>query len=161
MSRGGVRVPSVTKQTPNPIDPSLLNTAEAIVQPAAPEPTIEIMQGVAAKDDQISLEAFMNEIVHVRIDESPDEGELPAVSVFVNDQQAVIPRGVDMVPIKRKFLEVLLRARTTNYEQMVEQRGADILTPLKRKDGLSYPVTVQDDSPKGRAWAIEVLKQRS
>jgi hypothetical protein len=120
---------------------------------------VEVVTGLNASDDVVALEAFMNEIVYITIPSTGDEEELTVVSVGVNGVNQPIVRDVS-TPVKRKYVEVLARAKETKYKQMQMDANDPASLVMVPKTALAHNFTVErDDNPKGRAWLREVLKQ--
>lgn len=108
--------------------------------------------------DGLKMEAFMNEIVTVRVHPIGADGEIPVISVCVNGQNQNIIRGIDQ-PIKRKYLEVLARTRTTNFEQRIKRDEPDNIN-MDPNTSLTYPfAVVTDRNPNGRAWLKTILEE--
>ena len=104
----------------------------------------------------VELEAFMAEKVLVRI--APEKGIPVTVPVTLNvcGVPQHVFRGVP-TPIARKFVEVLARATTTDYEQdeqamMLGERPIGVATP-------AHPFAVLQDTPKGQAWLADIQRQ--
>jgi hypothetical protein len=108
-------------------------------------------------DDDFALEAFMNELVKVRIHGSPEEGALPVISVIVNGVIQPVPRDVE-VDVKRKYVEALARAKATSYRQVTNPIDPSDIKMVPTTV-LSYPFTVTEDSAKGKAWLRKILAQ--
>jgi hypothetical protein len=108
-------------------------------------------------DDEFALEAFMNELVKVRIHGSPEEGALPVISVIVNGVIQPVPRDVE-VDVKRKYVEALARAKATSYRQVTNPIDPSDIKMVPTTV-LSYPFTVTEDSAKGKAWLRKILAQ--
>lgn len=108
-------------------------------------------------DDEFALEAFMNELVKVRIHGSPEEGALPVISVIVNGMIQPVPRDVE-VDVKRKYVEALARAKATSYRQVTNPIDPSDIKMVPTTV-LSYPFTVTEDSAKGKAWLRKILAQ--
>jgi len=105
------------------------------------------------------LEAFMNEILVIRVFEDNAEGSLPTAEPIVKGMKQIIVRGVDS-RVKRKYVEALARSRTTKYDQI--QR--DMMDPSSRfmrpKAKISYPFSiVHDPNPRGRDWLKAILAE--
>lgn len=106
-------------------------------------------------------ENFMNEDIVLVLHDTNDENALPAVSITVNERSVHIVRG-QPTKLKRKYVEVLARARTTNYKQKpINPLQLDDSNRLLPKTGLSYPFMVTQDpsGDKGRAWLQNLLMQ--
>lgn len=120
---------------------------------------VEAVTGVNASDDAVALEAFMNEIVYVTVPTTGDEEELYVISVGVNGVNQPIVRDVS-TPIKRKYVEVLARAKETKYKQIQADANDPASLVMIPKTSLAHNFTVdRDDNPRGHAWLRELLKQ--
>ena len=120
---------------------------------------VEAVTGVNASDDAVALEAFMNEIVYVTVPSTENEEELYVISVGVNGVNQPIVRDVS-TPIKRKYVEVLARAKQTAYKQIQKDTNDPASLVMIPKTSLAHNFTVdRDDNPKGYAWLRELLKQ--
>lgn len=101
--------------------------------------------------------AFMEEYVDVRVEESTDLNAEPVVAVFNNGQSQYFVRGKTQ-RVKRKFVEVLARAKQTTVNT-IEDRNEGAVR-LKRHTSLRYPFSMtRDDNPKGYAWLRNILSE--
>lgn len=101
--------------------------------------------------------AFMEEMVDVRVEESTDPNAEPVVAVFNNGQSQYFVRGKTQ-RVKRKFVEVLARAKQTTVNT-VEDRNEGAVR-LKRHTSIRYPFSMtRDDNPKGYAWLRNILSE--
>lgn len=124
-----------------------------------PPPDIEVPSVAETQAPRFNLDAFMEEKVTIHIPRSNIEGELTHAEVGCNGQKCVIPRGQNVI-IKRKYLEILLRGKQSNYTQRVVQADAqNIETPLDEAVGLTYPLNIIDDTMQGKRWAQDILAQ--
>jgi len=109
-----------------------------------------------AKD--IELAEFMNQLVDITISPGRSEEDLPVVVFTVNGINQAVVRGVSS-KIKRKYLEVLARSRTTTYTQRTNQNDlTDIeLVPMT---SVAYPFQINHDpDPRGFAWVRNIQAQ--
>lgn len=134
-----------------PLNLSAINTGAGIDTPAV---------DVVSNADQIALEAFMNEKVVVRLADTTDENAVGAVPVTVNGVTQWLFRGVSQ-EIRRCYLEVLARARTTTWRQGEAVNGQPESARPVPKTAMSYPFNVERDTPKGITWLREILQQRA
>jgi hypothetical protein len=105
--------------------------------------------------DELEMAAFMEEKVLIEMAEMPtDSGQVGVPLAVAPDTQWVI--GGQRALIKRKFVEVLARARTDNYKQYQNLQNPAASRPVP-KTSLSYPFSVIEDTPKGRSWLKELL----
>lgn len=107
-------------------------------------------------------EAFMNEIVKIRISTSTNPNDSPMVNLTVNSHADSIwvRRGV-VTPVRRKHVEVLARMRQINYSQKPAQ-GSD----LETGNALYWSAVqvnpfevIEDKNPAGRAWLDNILAE--
>lgn len=120
------------------------------------------VEPVSADSDLRKLaaqEAFMNEQVRIRLQESAVEGSLEIETPNVNGVNQPILRGVP-VWVKRKYVEALARSTVTNYRQETRDPRAPDDIRMVPKTAPSYPFEVlEDKNPKGRAWLDAILHQ--
>ena len=121
-------------------------------------PGIEVVaEGNISK--AIDLEAFMHEILTIVVFEDNLEGSLPTVEPEVKGQKQVIVRGVNS-KVKRKYVEVLARSRTTKYDQVQRDNTDRSSMMMKPKSRISYPFSViHDPNPRGPAWLKAILSE--
>lgn len=120
-------------------------------------PRIEPVEGPYAMQKAEAL-AFNEEKVKVMIHESTDENAENPVQLCVNGRNQFLFRGQPLV-IRRKYLEVLARAKGTRYAQRKEGT-AEQQNMMLPHSALKYPFTViEDPNPKGAAWLQGILNQ--
>ena len=152
---------------------------EAAEQPIGQQPSVDIP--VSAKLDTISrpdlkLEsenivvastgldnsyaaqlAFMEEHMEVMVHESTDKNAEPIVQVACNGINQFFPRGVP-VTCRRKFVEILARAKITSIETQTVNTDRDVINRINKTTALRYPFSiVSDPNPQGAAWLRSVL----
>lgn len=105
-------------------------------------------------------EAFMNQILKIRLATTTDPNAPPFATVTVNNPQnrVQIPRGV-VVGIKRQHVEVLARMRETRFTQpprnMMDPESGNNIIPHHAH---AWPFEViSDPDPLGRAWLERIL----
>lgn len=109
---------------------------------------------------RVEHEKFMHEMVVVHVAESADPNAENPVHVSVNGSAVYIPRGHDIV-VKRKYVEVLARAKATGI-RTVQRTNADGIRYIHtdRATALKYPFNVvEDHNPNGRAWLKKILAE--
>lgn len=103
--------------------------------------------------------AFLEEPVEVMVAEPQDEKESNLVQLFVQGRSQMIIPGQPIV-IKRKYLEVLARAKQIRYKPVVkinDLTGAPVNMMIPRLV-LRYNFSViQDKNPKGAEWLRRIL----
>ena len=112
---------------------------------------------VSPKD--LDLEAFMNELVTVRVEPTAVPGEDVTPVFNVNGVNQPMIRGQAVV-IKRKFLEALARCRTTTIRQVRPNPYDQSVIQNVPTTVPTYPfVVIEDKNPRGRAWLEGILAQ--
>lgn len=103
--------------------------------------------------------AFLEEPVEIMVAEPQDEKESNLVQLFVQGRSQMIIPGQPIV-IKRKYLEVLARAKQIRYKPVVkinDLTGAPVNMMIPRLV-LRYNFSViQDKNPKGAEWLRRIL----
>lgn len=124
---------------------------------AAGEPESIVTEvGANAVDNEV----FMNEQVTIILASNGADDETPAVPVGVNGAFIYLPRDEPVV-VKRKYVEVLARAKKTDYDQDLDFLLGERMNKLSQRHVLKYPFTVIfDDNPAGHQWLREILAQR-
>ena len=101
--------------------------------------------------------AFMEEPVKVMVHESTDENAQPIVDVYCNGTPQRFVRGMEQV-VKRKFVQILINARTTSVRTRTGVEGGNVVNQLTRHTAVRYPFSViEDRNPRGGAWLREAL----
>jgi hypothetical protein len=103
--------------------------------------------------------AFMEEVVAVRVHPTNDPNAEPLVEVFCNGTPQRFVRG-HWVPVKRKFIEVLARAKpfTVRTPEYTDSNG-DRTTRMDFNTAVRYPFEVQGDTPEGSAWLNRIRNE--
>ena len=103
--------------------------------------------------------AFLEEPVEIMVAEPQEEKESSLVQLFVQGRSQMIIPGQPIV-IKRKYLEVLARAKQIRYKPVVkinDLTGAPVNMMIPRLV-LRYNFSViQDKNPKGAEWLRRIL----
>lgn len=103
--------------------------------------------------------AFMEEFVEVNVHESTDPNAEPVVAVFNNGVAQYFVRGQNQ-RVKRKYVEVLARAKQTSVSTVENQREGNV--GIKRNTSIKYPFSItRDENPKGSAWLRGILSEPS
>lgn len=119
---------------------------------------IEVVDGPSLGDYAAEL-AFNEEYVEVTVHETTDKNAAMLVDVYCNGVPQRFIRGQTQ-RVKRKFVEVLARAKQTRIKTEVEMRGNDPVNKIVRTTGLRYPFRVDNDrNPKGQDWLKRILMQ--
>lgn len=139
-----------------------LGKPKDLILPASGEVTRDdlIVDGVesAANGDYQAQLAFMEEPVEITVHESTDINAENPVQLICNGINQFVVRGVPQT-IKRKYVEILARAKQTNINttEMLDGNG-DRAIRIGKHTGLRYPFSVvQDTNPRGAAWLRNVL----
>ena len=109
--------------------------------------------------DKKTLDAvvFMEEPVKIMVHESTDENAQPVVDVYCNGIPQRFVRGMEQV-VKRKFVQILINARTTTVRTRTGVEGGNVVNQITRHTAVRYPFSViEDRNPRGAAWLREAL----
>lgn len=124
-------------------------------------PEIETVEGPGAMDHAKEL-AFMEEPVRILVHESSDPNDPdPNPLLKVNGRTQYVIRGQE-ITMRRKFVEVLARAKKTGYTQSIkhDQVSGNVYQKMNPRTALRYPFSViEDRNPKGRDWLRKVLAE--
>ena len=113
-------------------------------------------------NDKLKMLAFMEEEVTVRMAESTNPNDPPVIGPIINGGvRQYFLRGVDQ-EVKRKFVEVLARAKGTRFIQEPIQDGLGVTGyRMVPQTAPLYPYAVVDDrNPEGRAWLQAIEEER-
>jgi hypothetical protein len=104
--------------------------------------------------------AFNEEIIKIRVHESTDKLAENPVEVFCNGMPQRFIRGQEQA-VKRKYVEVLARAKQTTFgNQKITIGQGEETYVYPSHTALRYPFSVvEDPSPKGRDWLKSVLAE--
>lgn len=109
--------------------------------------------------EAFEMEAFMNEPVTIIVNPSQDPEDPKLVQVGVNGVNQFIPRG-EPFTVKRKYVEVLARAKRTDFQQTLDERLGEAMNQLRSMHSLRYPFSViEDRNRNGGAWLTAVLAE--
>lgn len=110
--------------------------------------------------DAVQTEAFMNESLTIILASNGADDETPTVPVGVNGSFIYLLRD-EPILVKRKYIEVLARAKKTDYDQTLDHSLGEHMNKLSQRHVLKYPFTViTDPNPRGHQWLREILAQR-
>src|ERR1035437_3267819 len=115
-----------------------------------------------AFDKAVAQEAFMNEIVLVRLHETTNENDPAHTILSVNGINQPVFRGA-VTPMRRMHLEVLARSWETRFTQPArDNSNPEPGNQLMGRSAHSYPFEIiEDKNPLGRAWLEKILHERS
>lgn len=110
--------------------------------------------------EAFEMEAFMNDMVTIIVNPPHEADEPMLVQVAVNGVNQFIPRG-EPIAVKRKYVEVLARAKRTDFAQNLDERlGEQGFNQVRTMHSLRYPFSmISDPNPKGGAWLTGVLAE--
>lgn len=120
---------------------------------------IEIVDGPDWKN-RAETEAFFEEKIEIMVHPSTDKSAEQVVQVWNNGRSQFFIRGQTNT-VRRKFVEVLARAKQTAYtqEEYVDHLGAKAIRNVPHT-ALRYPFSiVRDTNPKGADWLKKVLAE--
>jgi hypothetical protein len=144
---------SVRQFVRGPSNPDKARAAE--MQPKIIEPVDRVVDHKWADNM-----AFNEEIVEVTVHTTSDKNAEPIVEVYNNGVPQRFIRGRRQ-PVKRKFVEVLARAKMTSYgNQKIMLDGGDETYVYPESTALRYPFTVHNDAnPRGIDWLKSILAE--
>lgn len=111
--------------------------------------------GISDKAAQL---AFMEEHLEVMVHESADPNAEAIVETWVNGVAQRFIRGQTQT-VRRKYVEVLARAKTTGIQtREASDYNGDRTTAIVKSTALKYPFSVvRDNNPRGAAWLKQVM----
>lgn len=137
---------------------------ETVTMPITGDPELvrEAIQPVDGPDWQSKAEllAFMEEPVTIRLETSHDKNAAIVVQTWNDGRPQNFIRGKEQT-VKRKFVEVLARAKVQSFGN-VELKDADgnntVAWPKSTSQAYPFQV-IRDDNPKGRDWLKKILAE--
>lgn len=112
----------------------------------------DVLNYMRSKDKSFDSEKFANEELTIRLAEAQDQYDDPVPCVIVNGSLMPFPRG-QAIKAKRKYVEVLARAREIRYEQKAVNPMQPDQIELRGRVVQKYPFEVlKDPNPAGRRW---------
>lgn len=127
---------------------------------------------LSADNDYLAELAMMEEPVTIRLEPSSDKNAATVFPIWVNgkpaevfqrgrwDEIGYLPVGRPLV-IKRKVLEVIIRAKTDAVHTRVQNMDAE--RPENVVERFTSPVhsfsIIHDDNPRGPAWVSEIRRR--
>ncbi len=127
-----------------------------------PESDLEVIDR-PVPNTKLELLKFMEEPVTVIVDKSANKTDSPIVEVWNGGIRQVFVRGMKQT-VKRKFIEVLARAREIHFdEQVYVDKGThEAVNRMIPMIGLRYPFRViEDGNPNGAAWLENLLQEQT
>ena len=117
-------------------------------------------EAVQLSKEYADRRAFMNQKLTINVFRSNEPGQYIWVTPSVNGVSQPIMRGVD-TKVKRKYVEVLARTRTTGYEPFTPNPNKPENIQMTATEVVTYPFAViHDPHPKGREWLEAIQRQR-
>lgn len=126
---------------------------------------VEVYANVKDLDEKAKALAFMEEPVTIHLHDSSDPNAEKFAFVSVNGEGPLaggkgkwLARGMSHT-IKRKFLDVLIRARTTSFTQpFKDETNEQRVNFLRPHSAMRFPFSVErDDNPQGHKWLRELM----
>ena len=112
-----------------------------------------------ASENDIAMEAFMDDELTIHVSESREEGAYTVITPSVNAVNQPIIRGRQQ-KVKRKYVEALARSRITEYEQLVQDPSKPENIQMVPRSSVTYPFAViHDPHPNGAEWLNQILAQ--
>lgn len=108
---------------------------------------------------RVELEAFMSEMVKVRIAPTSDDGKNAVIVPQVNGVNQPIARGV-WVSIKRRYLEVLARNKREKFRQLTPNPMEIERKIMQGYSAVEDPFEVMDPNPLGTPWLNRILAEQ-
>lgn len=121
----------------------------------------ELVDDFAITTDAFELERFMNDVLEIYVAPSDNPEVNPIDLPNVNGINQLVPLG-ETIKIKRKFVEVMARTRTTVYDQVTPDPSQPERKIMKEKTIVTRPFTVTNDpaGEKGALWLQGILKEQ-
>lgn len=112
-----------------------------------------------AAENDIRLEAFMNDKLRIIVHETAEDGQLQIICPQVNGTNQPIIRGKETM-VKRKYVEALARCSTTKYTQTTPDASKPDNIQMIPRRAITYPFTVlEDPHPNGAEWLRQIKAQ--
>ena len=123
------------------------------------QPEVEVVTDLDWKAKADNL-AFMEEPVTIMVHTTTDKNAVPFVEVWNDGRVQRFLRGKEQT-VKRKFIEVLARAKADTYQsQEFMDRDGNMNFRYPKTTSLKYPFSVvRDENPKGHDWLKKVLAE--
>lgn len=125
-----------------------------------PDDSIETLDELPAQQYMDEL-VFMQELVTIVINPSPEKNAPKFYQVGVNGAQKWVPVGVP-TRLPRCYVEVLARSQPVKIETKSGEAAGDELTfnVVERQQyaGVSFSV-IEDRNPKGGVWLSKVIRE--
>lgn len=125
------------------------------------EGTIETVRADAMKRDKLDRLTFMEDPVEIMILPTTDKLAPPVIELWVNSIPQRLVRNRRQT-VKRKYVEVLARAKPVSYEGRVHRDpDGEVHNQMIPTSNLQHPFQVLHDpaGARGAAWLQEILAQ--
>tara|TARA_Y100000310_G_scaffold136383_1_gene135243 strand:- start:8027 stop:8614 length:588 start_codon:yes stop_codon:yes gene_type:complete len=111
-------------------------------------------------DEELGLEAFMNEEVEVVVAKSVNKEDNPVILPSVNGTNQPIALGF-RVRIKRKYIEALAHSRVDTVLQVEDTPVSGVIEGMNvySNAALTHTFSTYNDSEKGKEWLDNLLAQ--
>ena len=134
-----------------PQDPNLsISDIQAGLHKAAIKAESDILE-IVPDMGQAELDAFMEEELVIAMAPFPPDSNMVGVPVTVVPHFQYIIGGA-VQKVKRKYVEVLARARTTTYKQYSDPLNPANSRPVPSTSPSYTFSVVEDPNPRGYAW---------
>lgn len=149
------------EQTIGQDNPRMLNTtgdARSSLEPALIEPVDRPLD--ALDPEKLAMLKFMEDDITIHIHSSNNKEDEQIFEFFNNGRRETFRRN-EQKTVKRYFVDMLARAKTTNYTQdtVTDAQGVKQIKNIPHT-GLRYPFSVvSDPHPLGRDWMRAVLNE--
>lgn len=144
-----------------PLDIPVEGSISGIIRTDQQVEAVEGLTVAAGLDALAAALAFMEEPVDIMVHESTDPNAELIVDVYCNGVPQRFIRGQAQT-VKRKFVEVLSRAKQTSIqtETAAQDANGNVVNRINRHTALRYPFSIVfDANPNGRDWIKSVLRE--
>jgi hypothetical protein len=116
--------------------------------------------GRVVSGEKLEMLKFNEDILTVMVHESTNQLDDPIPEVWNDGKCQRFQRGLEQ-EVKRKYVEVLARAKKTIYKQeRVKDGNGDDTIVNRPQTALKYPfVVLRDPSPRGAAWLKSIMAE--
>jgi hypothetical protein len=112
-------------------------------------------------EDWMSMMAFMEEMVEIRIGETTDPQAERVFEININGKLELFSRG-ETKTVKRYFVDRLMRMKQTRYTQkeVLDEQGIKQMVNIPHTS-IKYDFAItRDDSPHSKPWQRAVLAEQ-
>lgn len=104
--------------------------------------------------------SFLEDKLVVRLSQPANESDQQFATLRVNERMVRLPRDNQEYVIRRKFVEILLRSKSTRIHQVRREINGEIVLVNQTKTTQDYPFElVSDPNPKGAQWLRTLLHE--